>query len=84
MNFKSFNNNGIIGVNTAFRGNASNNCITSVVRTTGVTPLENQIPLNDQLMFKKVKSIKDELKDIFFDIMTDKTKNEIMEVQYEQ
>ena len=82
--FKSSTNNGIIGVNTAFRGNASNNCITSVVQTTGVTPLESQIPLNDQLMFKKVKSIKDELKDIFFDIMTDKTKNEIMGVQYEQ
>ena len=82
--FKSFKHNGVIGVNTAFKENRVTDCITSVVQTTGVILLENQISLNDQMVFKEIKSIKDELRKYFFDLVTDKTKNEIMEVQYEQ
>ncbi len=82
------NKNNIIGINTHFqeeiRENSSTNSILSIVRTTGVASLENLVMLNDLIIFEKIKSIKDKLKDTFFEIMTDETKNKIMGVQYEQ
>ena len=44
--------------------------------------MEKQIELNDVAIYEEIKSIKEELKEVFFDVMTDKTKTEIMEVQY--
>ncbi len=73
--------NRIIGISTAIRGNKTNS-VTSIVQTTGVNPLENSILLNDGQIFDEIKSVKEELKTVFFEIMTEHTKNEIMEVRY--
>ena len=73
--------NRIIGINTNIRGKSVNE-ILNIIQTTGVNPLEQTIKLNDPVIFDEVKSIKEELKDVFFSSMTDIIKNEIMEVQY--
>ena len=77
----SYKQNRVIGVNTTVRGHKNNSVIFSV-QTTGVASLEKQIELNDVAIYEEIKSIKEELKEVFFDVMTDKTKTEIMEVQY--
>ena len=77
----SYKQNRVIGVNTVIRGHKNNSVISSV-QTTGVASLEKQIELNDAAIYEEIKSIKEELKEVFFDVMTDKTKTEIMEVQY--
>ena len=77
----SYKKNRVIGVNTVIKGHKNNN-IVSAVQTTGIASLEKQIELNDTAIYGEIKSIKEELKEVFFDVMTDKTKNEIMEVQY--
>ena len=58
------------------------NEILNIIQTTGVSPLEQKINLNDTVIFDEIKSIKEELKDVFFNSITDTTKNEIMGVQY--
>ena len=77
----SHKENRVIGVNTVITGNKNNNII-SAVHTTGVDTLEKSAELNDARIYDKIKSIKEELKEVFFDIMSETTKNEIMEVQY--
>ncbi|MDE0118528.1 MAG: TIGR04255 family protein [Bdellovibrionales bacterium] len=73
--------NRIIGINTIIRGTAMNKVL-NIVQTTGVSPLGQKTKLNDAIVFNEIKSIKEELKDVFFDTMTDTTKNKIMGVQY--
>ena len=82
--FNSPNNN-IIGMNTNIRANpsAQNNELISIIETTGVNLLKERVELSDEsTLLSKIQSIKQELKKIFFDTMTDNTKNNIMEVQY--
>ena len=73
--------NRIMGINVSIRGNPRNETL-NIIQTTSVNPLEQKIKLNDKVILDEVKSIKEELKDVFFNSMTDTTKNEIMEVQY--
>lgn len=75
--------NRIIGLNTRFSvAPKDENKIATSIRTTGIQSLEQKIKLNNDQIFSEVKGIKDELKTVFFDVMTDYTKNDIMEVQY--
>lgn len=74
--------NRIIGINTDISGHPKTQNIVSVIQTTGVNPLEKKIKLNNSDIFNEIKSTKEELKEVFFDIMTDETKNKIMEAQY--
>ena len=74
--------NRIIEISINIRGNPKTQGIINVVQTTGVNPLEQKIQLNDKNIFTKISSIREELKEVFFDTMTEETKNNIMEVQY--
>lgn len=79
----SIKKNRVIGLNTQLGATPKNeNKILTIIRTTGVNSLEQKIKLNNNEIFSEIKDIKDELKKVFFDIMTDHTKNNIMEVQY--
>jgi len=78
--FNSPNNN-VIGVNTIIRANNLKE-IVSTIETTGVSFLKKQTKLNDEFILKNIQSIKEELKVVFFDVMNDNTKDNIMEVQY--
>ena len=69
-----YDKNRVIGINTIIRGHKNNN-ITSIVQTTGVASLEKQIELNDTVIYEEIKSIKEELKEVFFNVMTEKNKN---------
>ena len=77
----SYKQDRMIGVDTVIKGH-KNNSVISFIQTTGVASLEQQMELNNAAVYKKIKSIKEELKEVFFDVMTNKTKTEIMEVQY--
>ena len=77
-------NNIIIGMNINISTHSTqNNELISTIETTGVDLLKEKTELSNNSNFlSKVQSIKQELKTIFFDTMTDNTKNNIMEAQY--
>ncbi len=77
----SYDKDRVIGINTVIQGHKKGSVV-STIQTTGVTSLEQQVVLNDMVIDREIKSIKEELKEVFFDVMTHKTKNDIMEVQY--
>ena len=75
--------NRIIGINTNIRGgDPRTRSIINTIQTTGVNPLEKRIRLNDEHIFDEIQSIREELKEVFFDTMTENTKSNIMEVKY--
>ena len=74
--------NRVIGINANIAGNKANQSIINTIQTTGVNPLEKKTKLNSENVFNEIKSIKEELKEVFFDSMTEETKNNIMEVDY--
>ena len=78
----SYKKNRIIGINTHISGHSKAQGIINTVQTTGVNPLEKKIKLNDNDILSEIKSVKEELKEVFFDAITEETKNNIMEVEY--
>ncbi len=72
----------ILGVNTSIRVTSLPDNLLAVVETTGVKELKEKIKLNTIDIINQLKLIKEKLKEIFFDIMTDKTKDDVMKVQY--
>ena len=86
FNYEYDTSNGIIlGVNITIAGNPSlpnTNNLLAIVETTGVKELKEKIKLNNTDILNQLKLIKEKLKGTFFDIMTDNTKDNIMEVQY--
>ena len=72
----------ILGVNKSIGATPEPSNLLAVVETTGVKELKERIKLHNTDILKQVKLIKEKLKETFFDIMTDNTKNNIMEVQY--
>ena len=73
----------MIGMNTKIKaGWANKNFLTATIETTGSDLLKGNIKLNDERIIQKTKSIKEELKTVFFDFITENTKDNIMEVQY--
>ena len=73
----------IIGINTDIRKrNPKTHSIMSVIQTTGVNPLEKKTKLNNEHIFEEIQSIREELKKVFFNTMTENTKKNIMEVEY--
>lgn len=82
--FKS-RNNIIVGMNTHISANQlrQNNELISTVETTGINLLQHRVQLSDKInILTQIQLIKEELKTVFFDTMTDHTKDDIMEVQY--
>lgn len=78
----SYKKNRIIGINTHISGKPKNQGIINTVQTTGVNPLDKKIRLNSGNILNEIKSIKEELKEVFFKVVTEETKNNIMEVEY--
>ena len=73
----------MIGINTSIKaGRADKSPLTATIETTGRDLLKRNIKLNDGKIIQKTKSIKEELKTVFFDFITENTKDNIMEVQY--
>ena len=75
--------NRIIGINTNIKGNSQNQSIINTIQTIGVSPLEKKMKLNSASAFNEISSIREELKEAFFEAMTEETKNNIMGVKYE-
>ena len=75
--------NRTIEMNTDIKGNPKNNSLISIIQTTGANSLEKKIKLNDESIFKVIESTKEELKELFFDAMTDETKTKIIGAKYE-
>ena len=78
----SIKKNRIIGMNTNIAGSPKTKNIISVIQTKGANPLEKKIRLNDQRIFNEIESIRKELKEVFFEAMTEETKNKLMEAEY--
>ena len=74
--------NRVIGINANIAGNQKNQSIINIIQTTGANPLDKKTKLNSESMFNEIISIKEELKEAFFESMTEETKNNIMEVEY--
>ena len=72
----------IIGINTMIKAGKDNN-IATIVQTTGVDSLTKSIRLNNLSICDEIKKVKQELKQVFFSMMTNETKKNIMGVEYE-
>lgn len=73
----------IINVNTSIKTKEpGKSFLTAVIETAGTDLLQENLKLNNKTIIKKTKAIKEEIKTMFFDFMTDNTKENIMEVRY--
>ena len=72
-----------INVNTNIKSEQpGKGALTAVIETTGTDLLKKKIKLNDKKIIERAKLVKEEIKTLFFDFMTDNTKDNIMEVRY--
>ena len=73
----------MIGININIKsGQKDKTSLIATIETTGRDLLNENIKLNDRKIIQKTKLIKEELKTVFFDFITENTKDNIMEVQY--